>query len=158
MPDPAHDLSVALVVMLFSAGCGECVTTEYTDFQEVLADKAMERGWIPPFLPRSASEIEEQHDMNTNEFDIRFRLPASAVEGFVSDLEENGFAARDVRLGREPVCGSWKRDHAPALNGALAFSGKHVMGPAGRPSIWQRGDTVDVVIEPATGIVHYASR
>ncbi len=158
MPGMPREVSAALVIMIFSAGCGECVTSEYGDFREVLVDKAMERGRIPPILPRSAGEIEEQHDIDTNELSIRFRLPPTEVESFVSVLEENGFVAHDGWPAPAPVCGPWRRDHTPAMDEAMAFSGRHVMGPPGRSSIWQRGDTVDVVIEPATGFVHYATR
>ena len=153
-----REIPGALAVVILSTGCGECVTSEYGGFQEVLADKVMERGWIPPFLPRSASEIEMQNDLDGNDFSLRFRLPPSEVEGFVSILEENGFAQQDGGPAPVPVCGPWKRNHTPDMDGAMVFSGRHVMGPPGRRSIWQRGATVDVVIEPATGYVHYASR
>lgn len=147
-----------VLVLIFAAACGECRTAEYATFEEVLADNAMERGWIPPFLPRSASEIELQNDLDTNEFGIRFRLPPSEVEGFVSDLEENGFAPGSGRSEPSPVCGPWKRDHHHEEEGSMAFFGRHVMGPAGRPSIWMRGDTVDVVVEASTGFAHYWRR
>lgn len=151
-----REIQVALAVLMSTAGCGECVTTEYNGFREVLAERAMERGRIPPILPRSASEIEEQHDLDTGRLSLRFRLPAAEIEAFVAELEANGFVPRETRPEPVPVCGSWSAD-VPAMDEARVFSGAHVMGPAARPSIWQRGDEVDVLVDPVSGVVVYAT-
>ena len=41
-------------------------TNKYINFVEVQNDKAIIRGWLPNILPKSAYEIEETHNLDTN--------------------------------------------------------------------------------------------
>ena len=45
---------------------------EYASFAEAKADGAITRGWIPSFVPESAHDIRESHNLDTNEQWIRF--------------------------------------------------------------------------------------
>jgi hypothetical protein len=47
-----------------AVGCGDLqvVTNSYATLEEARAAGAVERGWIPSFLPPSAYEIREAHD------------------------------------------------------------------------------------------------
>jgi len=38
----------------------------YETYNDVLEDQAIERGWIPEFLPKSARNIVEEHNIETN--------------------------------------------------------------------------------------------
>ena len=53
---------------------------KYDDYQAVVADDAVGRGWVPPFLPKSATEITEQHSIDTNNGFISFKADAEDIE------------------------------------------------------------------------------
>jgi len=45
---------------------------KYPDMTAVKEDKAIDRGWVPALLPDSAYDIEETHDIDTNQLFGRF--------------------------------------------------------------------------------------
>jgi hypothetical protein len=59
-------VSLSLLVL-----CVACDSLEresaYATHADAVADDAILRGWIPPFVPESAREIREIHDLDTNE-------------------------------------------------------------------------------------------
>ena len=44
----------------------EVRTEEYPTLAAAHADGALERGWIPPWIPDSARNLREAHDLDTN--------------------------------------------------------------------------------------------
>lgn len=68
---------IAILVILSAvlAGCGMVqgafsfyiTDAEYQDMDEVHADNAIVRGWIPKYLPGTAHTIRERHSADTNE-------------------------------------------------------------------------------------------
>ncbi len=46
---------------------------------ELVADGAVERGWVPPWLPASAVRTHEAHNLDTNDIWMRFELDASEL-------------------------------------------------------------------------------
>jgi len=65
---------VFVAVLLFLvAGCGETSTARYATREEAAKDGAILRGWLPEWLPASASEIYETHDLDTNKSSAFFR-------------------------------------------------------------------------------------
>ncbi len=42
------------------------------NFDEVLESGLIERGWIPKYIPRSATDIYEKHDLDTNKVVMSF--------------------------------------------------------------------------------------
>jgi len=62
-----HAVIVFMAIFcLVSCSLLEVQSSEYPDYQSVLADGAIDRGWIPEFLPRSAAQIREKHDLDSN--------------------------------------------------------------------------------------------
>ncbi len=55
--------------------------SKYDDYQAVVSDDAISRGWIPSFLPKSATNITEQHSIDTNIGYISFKADATDIEG-----------------------------------------------------------------------------
>ena len=45
---------------------------KYPDTEAVKQDRAVERGWIPAILPESAYDIEETHNLDSNQLFGRF--------------------------------------------------------------------------------------
>jgi len=101
---------LALMVLALS-GC-EVLSARYATLQEAAADEAIERGWLPEWLPIDAIDIQETHDLDSNESWLVFRttsgrlnLPADCVETTTPVIPERaamrkypGFArkARDL--------------------------------------------------------------
>jgi hypothetical protein len=61
---------------------------------------AVERGWVPEWLPTEAESIREIHDLDTNEVCLRFSLSPDARTEFVSNLDPMAEAA----VSRIPGC------------------------------------------------------
>ena len=100
-------LAVSFLLVLTTAACtAEQPRATYATYADAERDGAVRRGWIPPYVPRSATDIAEVHDLDVNSQRLRFRAP-------VEDLRVLGAGMRGVALsdlqGRET--------HAPALSG-----------------------------------------
>lgn len=85
--------ALGLAVVLLSASCERMETTEsmYPDARAAINAGAIQRGWIPAFLPSSAKEISEKHNLDTNEVWLRFSMDASER----SSIEKS---CRQIRL------------------------------------------------------------
>lgn len=72
---------LGVAVLLLIAACERLETAEnvYQDAKEAISAGAMERGWIPAFLPPSAKEIIEKHNLDTNEVWLRFLMDPSEL-------------------------------------------------------------------------------
>jgi len=55
---------VALGIVV--VGCSEYVEETYPTLAEAKAAGAIERGWLPAWLPTSSKDILESHDLDTN--------------------------------------------------------------------------------------------
>ena len=95
------------LLLLSLAACGEQVEESYSTWAEADRAGAVARGWIPTFIPASAREIRDSHDLDSNRQTLQFVVQpsdvAAMVEGFppvsianraaVSDLStEHGFS------------------------------------------------------------------
>ena len=67
-------------LILSLAGCGNLVETSYPDMEAVLQAGALEQGWLPAFLPQSATNIREAHDLETRQIWAAFELPFETIE------------------------------------------------------------------------------
>ena len=75
-----------LALSLFLISCSDEFYSFYKTYDEAVQDGAMKRVWIPNILPTSATEINEQHDLDTNEAWIRFKLSENEREEFTKNL------------------------------------------------------------------------
>ena len=69
------------------AACSERFTEYYPKYEDAEKDGAFKRGWIPEIVPKTAIEIHEQHDLDTNEVWIRFTFPSSRRDQLTSGLK-----------------------------------------------------------------------
>lgn len=51
---------------------GERPESEFDSYSEAKASGLMDRGWIPTFIPKSARNIKEQHDLDSNWVEMTF--------------------------------------------------------------------------------------
>ena len=59
---------------------GEKPKSEFSNYSEAKASGLMGRGWIPTFIPRSAAEIREQHDLDRNWVKMSFNYDVGDLE------------------------------------------------------------------------------
>jgi hypothetical protein len=57
-----------------AAGCSETFESRYFDWKEAKQDGAFERGWLPDWLPPSARDIKEIHNIDTNKGAFSFSV------------------------------------------------------------------------------------
>ena len=58
----------------------------YSDYAEAVADGAVRRGWIPDFVPASATDIRESHNLDTNDAWSTFRFEPADKDKMVAVL------------------------------------------------------------------------
>jgi hypothetical protein len=75
---PRMGLALACFAVVL-AGCGETFENRYSDRDEAKKAGAFERGWLPEWLPSSATNVREIHNLDTN--GIAFSFSAHAGWG-----------------------------------------------------------------------------
>jgi hypothetical protein len=112
-----------LASALLTAACGEQPYRHYQTHAEAVAAGETRRGWLPTWVPDSATDIHIQGDLDTNHFWLRFSLPpeaASHLKAVLVPVPPGQLAT--VPLGA-PVFASWWFDsliaREPANDGAL---------------------------------------
>jgi hypothetical protein len=78
---------VCLIAILLS-GCSERFTEYYPKYEDAVQDGAVKRGWIPEIVPTTATEIHEQHDLDSNDVWIRFTVPRLDRDRLTSGLKK----------------------------------------------------------------------
>lgn len=81
---PSRRALLIAAVSLSGLGCQERVESQYATAAAARAAGAVERGWLPTWLPPDAREIREVHDIDTNVVFATFRQ-AGALPGTVPD-------------------------------------------------------------------------
>jgi hypothetical protein len=69
------DVTAVLFIIAFGVSCGEVQSVTYATYADAVAGGAQRRGWLPSFVPTSATEIREVHDLDSNTQWLRFRVP-----------------------------------------------------------------------------------
>ena len=69
----------ALLALSFAAtGCLDTtIDTSYRTMGGAVADGAVTRGWIPPWVPSTAFDLQEVHDLDTNQSALSFSIVAN---------------------------------------------------------------------------------
>jgi hypothetical protein len=60
----------------------------YNNFEEVKQSGAIQRGWIPDFLPVSSTRIYEKHNFDYNRGIVAFKCNPADFSGFETKLEQ----------------------------------------------------------------------
>jgi hypothetical protein len=93
-------LFFAAVYMMLTYYFNDIQINKYPDKETVLAEKAIEQGFVPALLPSSAYNIEETHDADSNQLFGRFYYKETDEKGLMTQLaslpENNGtYAGKD---------------------------------------------------------------
>ena len=69
-------LAVCTAAVLLSACTNDVLDASYATHAEAMAAGAVQRGWIPAWVPPEATDLREVHSVDTNESALVFTLPA----------------------------------------------------------------------------------
>jgi hypothetical protein len=82
LPEPASlslrrwgRLAIGGILLMLLVGCKEDMSAFYDTYADAERAGAVNRGWIPPYVPPSATEITEVHNLDVNSQRIRFQAP-----------------------------------------------------------------------------------
>jgi len=97
-------MKLVTVALLLSLGaCGEQSEETYATWAEADRVGAVKRGWVPAFVPMSAHDITDIHDIDTNEQRLEFTVCPGDFYSMVAALR--GVSAKDkaaaVELSRK---------------------------------------------------------
>lgn len=109
--DGAPMRRLVAVLLLYTSACSEEVEETYPTWAEAQRAGAVERGWIPTFVPESARAIRDSHDLDSNRQTLFFVAPPSDVEAMVVGLPS-------LSVANQAAVSDLSREHglAPASN------------------------------------------
>jgi len=75
------------IYLIFNYFFTEIEINKYETMKEVRKHQAIERGWVPDILPKSAYDIAETHDLDTNKVYGRFYYKEEDEAAFMQQLQ-----------------------------------------------------------------------
>lgn len=115
-------LAVPLILVLGLCACKETPESTYTSRQAAEQAGAFSRGWLPAFLPSSASDLRELHNLDSNESLLRFSfMPADlpTITASLQPVSESELCPPPFQGLRRPAW--WPKDLVGAQRGGLRF-------------------------------------
>jgi hypothetical protein len=91
------NLVVAALSAIFAISCSDVVTTRFSTLADAKAQRAFERGWLPPMLPESAKNIEEKNNLDLNTGNGSFEYTLSERADYIERLTGAGALLRVER-------------------------------------------------------------
>ena len=127
----AVGLGVAAVLLVVAArACTvyETPVEEYPSLAEARAAGAIDRGWIPDFLPPNATHLREVHRIDSNERWLAFTAPLPELRAMASQLAPLSYeSARRTANRSWVVGGDWPPElskrfwHTPRSTSLLSY-------------------------------------
>ena len=103
---------------LLSVACRETVESSYPDLATARLEGALSRGWLPAYLPESATSLRERHNLDSNATLLFFRF--DSADAFTASAPCVAVAEAEVpappRLGRTKW---WPKGLLSARRGGL---------------------------------------
>jgi hypothetical protein len=120
-----HLIAVVMIIGSFYS-CSDVVTEKYKSYEEASRGGAVKRGWLPAFVPKSATDITLAHDLDTNYQWLRFRIPTNEIEAMDKNMRSISFSeARKTGVNKSTPIKDWPPElQAPLLitpRGSLHF-------------------------------------
>jgi len=75
------------VFFIIRSTFSDVTINKYADYDSVMENNATQQGWIPALLPKSAYEIAETHDLDTNKLFGSFYYKQKDEEALLSELK-----------------------------------------------------------------------
>lgn len=73
--------TLPFLAALAVGGCSDVIESGFADYASAKAAGLIERGWVPGWLPPSAWDIREIHNIDSNQSLLRFRFGAADWSG-----------------------------------------------------------------------------
>jgi hypothetical protein len=73
-------------LFLALTGCSDVVTERFMTLEEARSQGAFERGWLPPVMPESATDIVQQNDLDVNTGTGSFSYDLSERHAYIESL------------------------------------------------------------------------
>lgn len=106
----AHVVLLVVGVSVACADYGQRPEASYADFAEAEKAGAMRRGWVPAWIPRSARNLRETHDVETRQSMLSFRY----APGEKLAVPDGCIPAKGAEIRGTPFSVSWwPRDVPP---------------------------------------------
>lgn len=104
----------------------EDVVSTFATYQDAEAASALERGWMPAFVPPSARDIREVHNIDTNRQWLRFTVDEVEAERIASTMQPvSPEEARRTRTRPPRWEGAWPEEQRggrqPSALGQVSF-------------------------------------
>ena len=82
-------LTGVVITVVFLASIDLYMTHDelYTNYNAMMDDDLVERGWIPRFMPESATDIRVTHDSIMSEQRIKFRFDPNDLPSIVNSID-----------------------------------------------------------------------
>ena len=122
MLPPMRNMTIA-VLLLSVTGRSEQIDQTYSTYADAQREGAVERGWVPAFVPSNARDIADSHDLDTNRQTLQFTIPPSAIGRMVEGL-------RRVSIADQRAAAELFREHGlgAASEGYGVCSEQHLSG------------------------------
>lgn len=92
---------MAALVSPFMAGCGERPQSLHPSYDAAERAGLVKQGWIPSFVPRTATDLAEVHDIDTNEQRLAFAAPVGDLEAMVEGMST--LSVESVRASQDDL-------------------------------------------------------
>lgn len=117
-------LFASLALIISACEKMDTVETTYPDFESVIKASAIGKGkWIPKFLPPSATNIRERHNLDTNEIWLSFHFNTTDQTSLSRACQP--ITARKITYPRKSPGRWWPaaliQNAGDARNGAYAY-------------------------------------
>ena len=76
-------MAIGLVLMAYI----EEPKSHFSTYEELAASDLIAKGWLPPFLPRSISDIAETHSIDLNSVWVTFKYDLKDISAFESNCK-----------------------------------------------------------------------
>jgi len=100
---------LALGIAITANSCNERPEVSYPDRTAAEAAGAVSRGWIPEWIPKSARQIHEMHDVDTNTSILAFRFDGNEAIDLTRVCEQ----VSRKELPAVPLRASWWPNDVP---------------------------------------------
>lgn len=101
---------VVTAALLLTA-CGDITDERYATYAEARDAGMIERGWMPDFVPTSATDIHDVHDLDTNAQTLIFSATGSEIPALIARFRPARMEDRDVARRMTDDLG-WESDSA----------------------------------------------
>ncbi|WOS39236.1 hypothetical protein [Xanthomonas rydalmerensis] len=82
-------------LIIYVSGCAHNFSKFYATYGDAVADDAIAKGWVPDFLPQSATDIYERHSVDAGGVAVVFSAPSdNFLKGF-SKLDHSYFTSAE---------------------------------------------------------------